>query len=292
MDQATELRALVRQAASSRAPAVTRSRRIVVFGGKGGVGATTIAVNLSAALAQLGQRCLLCDAAGGDVSLQLRLEPRYTLADVLAAKHGVEEAVLPGPAGVQILPGAREMACSRDAAEHAWKELLGQLPQLACRFDTMVIDAGNRADALDAANLAVGRSPVVDRHARADRDNERLCLDQTTERSQPICVDCAAYESHARRDGDRRGPAAVGRCLPPFPRPAAAECGDRAGRYERVAIRLAWRDVCAGSASVCGKLGPAASGPGTSESGGAAEGGGSVILECDGLPSLFRTRKS
>jgi len=148
MDQATELRALVRQAASSCAPAVARSRRIVVFGGKGGVGATTIAVNLGVALAQLGQRCLLCDAAGGDVSLQLRLEPRYTLADVLAAKRGVEEAGLPGPAGVQILPGAREMACSRDAAEHAWKGLLGQLPELACRFDTMVIDAGNRPDAL------------------------------------------------------------------------------------------------------------------------------------------------
>ena len=83
MDQANDLRALVRQVASSRAPLAVRPRRIVVFGSKGGVGATTIAVNLSAALAQHGERCLLCDAAGGDAALQLRLEPRHTLAEVL-----------------------------------------------------------------------------------------------------------------------------------------------------------------------------------------------------------------
>ena len=46
-------------------------RRIVVFGSKGGVGATTIALNLAVTLAQQGERCLLCDAAGGDIVLQL-----------------------------------------------------------------------------------------------------------------------------------------------------------------------------------------------------------------------------
>ena len=147
MDQATELRALVREASSSRALSEARPRRIVLFGGKGGVGATTIAVNLSVALAREGRRCLLCDAAGGDVSLQLHLEPRHTLADVLAGNCGVEKTVLPGPAGVQIMPGGHEMSNSHETAEHAWSRVLAQLPGLAQRPEVVVIDAGNRPDA-------------------------------------------------------------------------------------------------------------------------------------------------
>jgi flagellar biosynthesis protein FlhG len=148
MDQATELRALVREVASSRAPSDARARRIVVFGGKGGVGATTIAVNLSAALAREGQRCLLCDAAGGDIALQLHLEPRHTLADVLAGNCGLEETILRGAAGMQIVPGGHEMSSLHDAAEHAWNRLLAQLPRVALLPEIVVIDAGNRPDAL------------------------------------------------------------------------------------------------------------------------------------------------
>ena len=120
----------------------------MVFGGKGGVGATTIAVNLSAALAREGRQCLLCDAARGDVATQLRLEPRYTLADVLAGNCGVEKIIMSGPAGVQIAPGGHEMSNSHDTAEHAWSRVLAQLPGLAQRPEVIVIDAGNRPDAI------------------------------------------------------------------------------------------------------------------------------------------------
>jgi flagellar biosynthesis protein FlhG len=146
MDQATELRALAREVASSRAPSDARARRIVVFGGKGGVGATTIAANLSVALAREGRRCLLCDAAGGDIALQLRLEPRRTLADVLAGNCGVEETILPGPAGVQIVPGGHEMTNSHDTAEHAWSRVLAQLPALALRPEVAARQCWQAAD--------------------------------------------------------------------------------------------------------------------------------------------------
>jgi flagellar biosynthesis protein FlhG len=156
MDQATELRALVREAATLPSCGVgvtprdsrTAARRIVVFGGKGGVGATTIAVNLSVALARDGQRCLLCDAAGGDVALQLRLDPRYTFAEALAGNRGMEEIILSGPGGVQIIPGGREALRWNDATEHAWNRLMVQLPRLDFRPEVVVIDAGSRPDAL------------------------------------------------------------------------------------------------------------------------------------------------
>ena len=148
MDQATDLRVLVRQVATAHAPMATRSRRIVVFGGKGGVGTTTIAVNLAVALAQQAERSLLCDAAGGDVALQCRLEPRHALADVLAGNCTLSQVLQPGPAGVQILPGTRELVRWHETAEPAWNRLTAQMASLSPPPDVVVIDAGNRPDPL------------------------------------------------------------------------------------------------------------------------------------------------
>jgi flagellar biosynthesis protein FlhG len=148
MDQATDLRALVRHAATAHAPVAARPRRIVVFGGKGGVGTTTIAVNLAVALAQQAQPSLLCDAAGGDVALHCRLEPQHTLADALAGTRTLAQVLQPGPAGVQILPGAQELVRWNETAEHAWNRLMAQLPSLLPRPEVVVVDAGSRPDAL------------------------------------------------------------------------------------------------------------------------------------------------
>jgi flagellar biosynthesis protein FlhG len=147
-DQATDLRALVRQSASAHAPVTSRPQRIVVFGGKGGVGTTTIAVNLAIALAKKGQRSLVCDAAGGDVALLCRLEPRNTLADAIAGKRTLAEVLHTGAAGMQIVPGTRELVRWHETAEHAWNRLMAQLPSLSPQLETVVVDAGSQPDSL------------------------------------------------------------------------------------------------------------------------------------------------
>jgi flagellar biosynthesis protein FlhG len=145
-DQATDLRALVRQVAMAHAPVATRPRRIVVLGAKEGVGTTTIAVNLAAALAQQAQRSLLCDAAGGDVAIQCRLDVRHTLVDALGGKRTLAEILCPGPGGVQILPGAQEFVRWHETAEYAWNRLMAQLAALIPRPESVVIDVGSQAD--------------------------------------------------------------------------------------------------------------------------------------------------
>jgi pilus assembly protein CpaE len=73
-----------------------QNRVYAVVGAKGGVGATTIAVNLAAALARVVESALLVDLnfAAGDAAVFLGVEPRFTVAEALENTHRLDEAFL------------------------------------------------------------------------------------------------------------------------------------------------------------------------------------------------------
>ena len=108
VDQATELRKLVSQADRDPADEAGRVPRLLVLsGGKGGVGVTTLAVNLSVALSRRGNRVVLVDADlyRADVATLCGLEERGNVADVLSARRDIHEVLQRGPAGIQVVPG-------------------------------------------------------------------------------------------------------------------------------------------------------------------------------------------
>ena len=92
----------------------TSGRSIAVVGGKGGVGCTTIAVNLAAAIrAATHDGTLLVDLhmAQGDTSVFLGVEPRFTVLDALENIHRLDDTyfrglVTPTPSGVDLLASA------------------------------------------------------------------------------------------------------------------------------------------------------------------------------------------
>ena len=115
---------------------------IAVTGGKGGVGKTSVAVNLATTLASTGRRAMLLDGDLGlaNVDVFLGLSPRHTMAHVLRGERSLEEIVLESPHGVQVVPGASGVAelANLSAADHL--SLVQAFSSLSSRIDVLIVD--------------------------------------------------------------------------------------------------------------------------------------------------------
>ncbi|MGB9903164.1 MAG: MinD/ParA family protein [Desulfotomaculales bacterium] len=83
------------------------ARVVAVASGKGGVGKTSLVVNLSLALAELDRRVVILDADLGlaNVEVLMGVTPLYTLRDCLCGGKEITEILTPAPLGVQIISG-------------------------------------------------------------------------------------------------------------------------------------------------------------------------------------------
>jgi flagellar biosynthesis protein FlhG len=137
---------------------------LAVASGKGGVGKTNVAVNLSIALARLGYRVGLVDAdfGLGNVDVLLGLTPVRHIGHVIEGNATLADIVLAGPAGVRIVPassGLRELT-SLSAPQRS--ALMIALGELAASLDFVFIDtaSGLSDNVVEAMQLA-GRAIVV-----------------------------------------------------------------------------------------------------------------------------------
>ena len=90
------------------------ARIFVIANQKGGVGKTSVAVNLSASLAHYGRRVLLVDLdPQGNATTGSGVDKgacERTVYGVLLGEYGLREAVVPGEGGYDIVPSNRELA--------------------------------------------------------------------------------------------------------------------------------------------------------------------------------------
>jgi len=115
---------------------------IAVTSGKGGVGKTNVAVNLSVAMAEMGRRVFLMDADMGlaNVDVMLGLHPLYNLSHVICGERTLEEILVEGPQGVQIVPAASGTQRMAELTEAENAGVIRAFSDLAHRVDTLVID--------------------------------------------------------------------------------------------------------------------------------------------------------
>ena len=115
---------------------------VAITGGKGGVGKTSVSINLSLALAEMGRRVALLDADLGlaNIDVLLGLSPKRNLADVLAGDCSIMDVMLDGPGGIKIIPassGTQNMA-ELSAQEHAG--LIHAFSEIGNQIDILIVD--------------------------------------------------------------------------------------------------------------------------------------------------------
>ena len=135
---------------------VAKGRVITVYNPSGGMGTTTIAVNLAASLAGTGKMTALIDLNpfSSDVTALLDLNPAYTLSSISATQGRIDAGFLMSimarhASGIHILSGPEEIGVT---AEIAPDQIRNILPLMQGLFVVTIIDAGG---ALSERNLAI-----------------------------------------------------------------------------------------------------------------------------------------
>lgn len=118
------------------------ARKIVVTSGKGGVGKTTLAVNLSVCLAKKGERVVLCDADFGlnnaDVLFGMESLVTYDIVDVIEGRCRAKQALVKYPylSNLYLLTSS----CSSPERYISPQAVKAVLDSLAPQFDFIIID--------------------------------------------------------------------------------------------------------------------------------------------------------
>ncbi len=115
---------------------------IAVTGGKGGVGKTNVSVNLAVAMAGMGKNVMLLDADLGlaNIDIVLGLHPDKDLSHVLNGECSLDEVVIEGPAGIQVVPGASGVQQMAELSEAEHAGLIRAFSDVAGDLDVLIVD--------------------------------------------------------------------------------------------------------------------------------------------------------
>lgn len=138
MDQASTLRQMV-----GKSDPGTATQIITLTSGKGGVGKSTISVNLGLALASAGKKVLLFDADLGlaNINVLLGVVPKFNLYHVIKGHKELEDIIIKTPEGLDIIAGASGYSMLANLSDKERTSLVSAFEKLN-GYDIMLIDTG------------------------------------------------------------------------------------------------------------------------------------------------------
>jgi len=141
-----ELKSLLRKGGEKTAHARPESyaRVIAVTSGKGGVGKTTLVVNIAVALALKRKKVAIFDADLGlaNVHILMGVKPQFNLSHLIQDGFALEDVIATGPLGIQILSGGQGIRELANLREEERRTLLRQLDKLERTVEYLLVDTG------------------------------------------------------------------------------------------------------------------------------------------------------
>ena len=140
MDQAEQLRKLVKKQERPQ----NAARVITVTSGKGGVGKTSIAVNLAIQMQRLGKRVIILDADFGlaNIEVMLGIRPQYNLADLMFRGKTLTEIITRGPEDIGFISGGSGIQELARMTKEQVMYLTQKLVELDSMADVIIVDTG------------------------------------------------------------------------------------------------------------------------------------------------------
>ena len=168
-DQAEGLRRLLVQASA---------RVVTVAAARTGLGATSLVVNLAAALAQAGKDVLMLDESlsHDNVGNMLALKPRYDLLNAVRGDKPLREIMLHTQQGVRVLPVARAIQALPQLSSPERERLLEYLAEASRGIDVVLVDAAATGERYISASLAPDQPLLVVLNATATAITEGYAL--------------------------------------------------------------------------------------------------------------------
>lgn len=140
MDQAENLRKLVKQQDKSKKFA----RVLTITSGKGGVGKSSISINLAIQFSRLGKRVIVFDAdfALANIEVMMGIQPEYNLADLIFRGKDIKDIITPGIENVSFISGGSGVQELTKLTRTQIIYLIQRLLELDELADVIIIDTG------------------------------------------------------------------------------------------------------------------------------------------------------
>ena len=142
MDQAEGLRNIIKK---REIEAATRTARVItVTSGKGGVGKSSVTLNLAIQFSRMGHKVIVLDADFGlaNIEIMLGVRPKYNLSDLMFRGKTMRDIITYGPENVGFISGGSGIQEMANLTRDQVFLLIQKMEELDRMADIIIIDTG------------------------------------------------------------------------------------------------------------------------------------------------------